>query len=130
MTQMIAQTSPTRVATDVLLEVHDLQVEYKTRRGRVRAVDHVSFEIFPNEVVGLAGESGCGKSTIAHAITRLLHPPAYITGRKVNFRNTDLLGMDGETLRVFRWRHLSIVFQSVPTSRNPVLPAGNEMREC
>ena len=102
-------------------------MEYRTKRGAVKAVDHVSFEIYPNEVFGLAGELGCGKSTIAHAITRLLKPPAYITGGEVTFRNTDLLEMDDETLRDFRWRHLSIVFQSAMNSLNPVLTVGTQI---
>src|SRR5579862_1230313 len=112
MTQASVFPSQARTDTEPLLKVNDLVVEYRTKRGSVRAVDHVSFEIYPNEVFGLAGESGCGKSTIAHAVTRLLKPPAYITGGQIWFRNTNLLDMDQETLRDFRWRHLSIVFQS------------------
>jgi len=104
-----------------------LQVEYQHQARPVKAVDHVSFDIFPERVFGLAGESGCGKSTIAHAITRLLHPPAYISGGEVAFRKTDLLKMDAETLRDFRWRHLSIVFQSAMNSLNPVLTVGTQI---
>ena len=82
-------------APDVpLLQIRDLEVEYWTKRGIVRAVDGVSFNIFPNEVVGLAGESGCGKSTIAHAVTRLLKPPAYIVGGEVMFAGKDILLME------------------------------------
>lgn len=110
-----------------LLEVKDLVVEYRTRRGTIRAVDHVSFEIWPNEVFGLAGESGCGKSTIAHAITRIHKPPAYISGGKVMFNGTDILAMDEENLRGFRWEHLSIVFQSAMNALNPVLTVGNQI---
>src|SRR5262245_41579831 len=76
-----------------LLDIRDLRVEYLTPRGPVRAVDGVSFTIRPGEVVGLAGESGSGKSTIAHAITRVLHPPAVITGGEVRFRDRDVLAM-------------------------------------
>src|SRR5579885_1642821 len=121
MTQASVFPSPARTDSEPLLKVSDLQVEYRTKHGAVRAVDHVSFEIYPNEVLGLAGESGCGKSTVAHAITRLLKPPAYIIGGKVEFRNNNLLDMDAETLRDFRWRHLSIVFQSAMNALNPVL---------
>ena len=71
-----------------LLNVTDLHVEYLTMRGPVKAVDGVSFQIQPGEVVGLAGESGSGKSTIAHAILRILRPPALITGGKVIFQGT------------------------------------------
>lgn len=127
MTQTAAHPQAAPAATEPLLQVTDLQVEYRTRRGSVKAVDHVSFEIYPNEVFGLAGESGCGKSTIAHAITRLLKPPAYVTGGEVTFRKNDLLKMDDETLRDFRWRHLSIVFQSAMNSLNPVLTVGTQI---
>ena len=85
MTQASVFPSPAKSGAEPLLSVNDLEVEYRTKRGSVKAVDHVSFEIYPNEVFGLAGESGCGKSTIAHAITRLLRPPAYITGGQVTF---------------------------------------------
>ena len=76
-----------------LLDIRDLRVEYLTAKGPVRAVDGVSFSIRPGEVVGLAGESGSGKSTIAHAITRVLHPPAVITGGEIRYRNRDVLAM-------------------------------------
>jgi len=127
MTQASVLPSSARTDVEPLLRVNDLEVEYRSKRGSVKAVDHVSFEIYPNEVFGLAGESGCGKSTIAHAITRLLRPPAYITGGEMTFRNTDLLKMDDETLRDFRWRHLSIVFQSAMNSLNPVLTVGTQI---
>lgn len=110
-----------------LLTARDLEVEYRIRRGAVRAVDRVSFDIWPNEVFGLAGESGSGKSTIAHAVTRVLKPPAYIVGGQVLFKDVDLLQMDEEALRDFRWRHLSIVFQSAMNALNPVLSIGTQI---
>lgn len=127
MTQTAVHAPRAQAGNDPLLSVNDLVVEYRTKRGAVRAVDHVSFDIFPNEVLGLAGESGCGKTTIAHAVTRLLKPPAYITNGQIVFRDTDILGMDDETLRDFRWRHLSIVFQSAMNSLNPVLSVGAQV---
>ena len=127
MTQAAVSPARARGGVEPLLQVSDLEVEYRTKRGAVRAVDHVSFEIYPNEVFGLAGESGCGKSTIAHAVTRLLKPPAYITGGEIKFRDTDLLRLDEETLRDYRWRHLSIVFQSAMNSLNPVLSVGTQI---
>lgn len=130
MTQATVSPASNRVSTEPLLRVEDLEVQYRTKRGAVKAVDHVSFNIYPNEVLGLAGESGCGKSTIAHAVTRLLRPPAYITGGRVMFRHTDLLQMDEEALRDYRWRHLSIVFQSAMNALNPVLTVGTQITDA
>jgi peptide/nickel transport system ATP-binding protein len=118
-----------------LLTVRDLQVEYRTSYKTVRAVDHVSFEIHKNEVLGLAGESGCGKSTAAHAVTRILKPPAYITGGEIVFNSEgsnkgqprDILRMTDAELRDFRWQHLSIVFQSAMNALNPVLTVGTQI---
>lgn len=112
---------------DPLIRIEDLNVEYQTKRGAVKAVENVSFEIYPNEVFGLAGESGCGKTTVANAITRLLKPPAFITGGKIMFKNTNILDMTPEQLRGFRWEHLSIVFQSAMNALNPVLTIGNQI---
>ena len=113
--------------TEALLSVEDLQVEYRVRRGAVRAVNGVSFDIKPNEVFGLAGESGSGKSTIAYAVTRLHKPPAHIVGGRVMFRGEDVLSLSEEALRAFRWRHASIVFQSAMNALNPVLSIGDQI---
>ena len=104
-----------------LLSVRNLRVEYLTPSGPVRAVDNVSFEIAPGEVLGLAGESGSGKSTAALAVLRLLPPPAVITGGEVLFEGEDILAMDDVSLRRFRWRRASLVFQSAMNALNPVL---------
>jgi peptide/nickel transport system ATP-binding protein len=96
-------------------------VEYLTIRGSVKAVDGVSFAIKPGEVVGLAGESGSGKSTIAHAILRILRPPALITGGQVLFAGRDVLEMGETELEQFRWQSISIVFQSAMNALNPVM---------
>ena len=96
-------------------------MEYLTRRGPVRAVEDVSFTLNAGEVVGLAGESGSGKSTIAHALLRILPPPALITGGQVLFGEQDVLQMDMAALEQFRWDSISIVFQSAMNALNPVM---------
>ena len=117
-------TNPQR---EPLIQIQALNVEYQTPRGAVRAVENVSFDLYPNEVFGLAGESGCGKTTVANAITRLLKPPAYITGGRILFRGRDILEMGEDELRGFRWDQLAIVFQSAMNALNPVLTIGNQI---
>ncbi|WP_437604516.1 ABC transporter ATP-binding protein [Sorangium sp. So ce834] len=100
-----------------------------TPTGPVCAVDNVSFDIAPGEVLGLAGESGSGKSTVAMAIMRLLRPPAVITGGRVLFAGQDVLSMTEEQLRAFRWRKMALVFQSAMTALNPVLTIGEQIAD-
>ena len=110
------------VATKTLLEVRGLEVEY----GRVRAVDGVDLEIVEGEILGLAGESGCGKSTIANAVMQILRPPAHIVGGSIHFQGEDLTGKSNEELRRFRWRNVSMVFQSAMNALNPVMRVGDQ----
>ena len=121
------QTSGAVNTAAPLLEVQQLKVDYMTERGPVRAVDNVSFSIAPGEVLGLAGESGSGKSTIAHAIMRVLHEPAIIAGGGVRFRDRDVLAMHEEELESFRWRDISMVFQSAMNALNPVMTIGDQI---
>ena len=110
-----------------LLDIRGLCVEYLTAKGPVRAAEDVSLSIAPGEIVGLAGESGCGKSTIAHSIMRLLRPPAVITDGHVLVDGDDVLDMDEEELARFRWRKVALVFQSAMNALNPVMKLGDQI---
>ncbi len=110
-----------------LLDVRELNVGYATARGLVHAVRDVSFSIASGEVFGLAGESGCGKTTIGYAITRLHKPPATIMGGQVRFDNRDLLTLSAEEMQEVRWRDISIVPQSAMNALNPVITVGEQI---
>jgi peptide/nickel transport system ATP-binding protein len=111
-----------RAAERTLLELRSLAVEY----GRVRAVDGVDLAIGEGEVVGLAGESGCGKTTVANAVLQILRPPARIAGGSVLYRGEDLVAKKPEELRRFRWRNVSMVMQSAMNALNPVMRVGDQ----
>jgi peptide/nickel transport system ATP-binding protein len=96
--QQTKRAAHLRTGIETLLEVRNLSVEYQAPEGAVRAVDGISFDIAPGEVFGLAGESGCGKSTVALALLRLLGPPAIITSGDVHFRDRDILAMSDSQL--------------------------------
>lgn len=110
-----------------LLSVRDLCVDYVTDAGPVRAVDRVSFDLERGEILGVAGESGCGKSTVAQALLRILPPPAVITGGTARFEGRDLLALGEDELRELRWKHISMVFQSAMDALNPVVPVGAQI---
>jgi peptide/nickel transport system ATP-binding protein len=120
---------PPGAAEPPLLSVRDLSVDYVSDDGPVRAVDRVSFDVARGEVLGIAGESGCGKSTVAQALLRILPPPAVITGGQALFEGSDLLRLDEPALRAVRWRRLSMVFQGAMDSLNPVLTIGEQLAD-
>ncbi|ERI91824.1 putative oligopeptide transport ATP-binding protein OppD [Clostridiales bacterium oral taxon 876 str. F0540] len=105
-----------------LLTVENLCVDYVTGDGGyVRAVDNVSFSIAEGQSLGLAGESGCGKSTIAYSLMRLHRPPALISGGSIRIDGQDILAMSEQELQLFRWNDISMVFQSAMNCLNPVV---------
>jgi peptide/nickel transport system ATP-binding protein len=109
-----------------LMELADLVVDYVDADRRVRAVDHVDLTIEAGQIVGLAGESGCGKSTTGNAILQILRPPAQVTSGRVLFRGTNIVTRSTEELRRYRWRNVSMVFQSAMSALNPVMRVGDQ----
>ncbi len=115
---------------DTLLDIRDLTVDFMTPRGPARAVDGVSLSVARGEVLGLAGESGCGKSTIAHAIMRLIKPPGRIGGGQIVFDGRDILTMTSRQVRDYRWRKIAIVFQNAMSALNPVITIGEQITDA
>ena len=112
-----------------LLSVSDLHVSYRIQSGDVPAVRGVSFDIDKGEVLGLAGESGCGKSTIAGAIMRLLPESTKVTGT-VMLNGEDVLLMKPGKLRAVRWTEASVIFQGAMHALNPVQRIGDQIAEA
>jgi peptide/nickel transport system ATP-binding protein len=111
-----------------LLEVSELSVRFRTDRGPVHAVDRMSFTLQEGEVLGLVGESGCGKSVTAMSLLRLLPPSAEISG-SARFGGHDLLRVSDARLRRIRGKEISFVFQEPMTSLNPVYTVGRQIGE-
>jgi peptide/nickel transport system ATP-binding protein len=114
-----------------LLEVSDLSVRFHTDDGPVQAVDRVSFELEPRQVLAIVGESGCGKSVTALSVMRLIpEPPGRIVGGSIMLEGRDLLGLDEAQMRGIRGNRISMIFQEPMTSLNPVMRIGDQITEA
>ncbi len=114
-----------------LLRVENLSVDYEVGAGTFRAVEDVSFEMLPGRVFGIVGETGCGKSTLAHAIPRLLRePPARIRSGKIWFRGMDLLTLPKWKLPLVRGTGISMIFQEPINSLNPAFRIFDQLAEA
>ncbi|MFX0124458.1 MAG: ABC transporter ATP-binding protein [Candidatus Hodarchaeota archaeon] len=117
-------------AKETLLEVKDLKTQFFTEDGVVKAVDGVSFKIHQNEVLGLVGESGCGKTITSLSILRLVpSPPGKIVDGVINFKNRNILELSDEEMRKIRGNEISMIFQDPMTSLNPVFTVKNQIVE-
>ena len=126
---MSAETVPAAVAAPPLLSVRDLRVAYRTSAGPLEAVRGVDLDLMPGDTLGLAGESGCGKSSLGGALLRLLPRGTRITG-EVLLEGEDVLGMKPGRLRAVRWSGMAIVFQGALHTLNPVHRIGRQIAEA
>jgi oligopeptide/dipeptide ABC transporter ATP-binding protein len=113
-----------------LLDIRRLRTHFKTPQGTVRAVDDVSLTVAAGEVLGIVGESGCGKSVLSLSILRLLPmPPAFFAGGQILFDGQDLLKASAEEVRRIRGNRISMIFQEPMSALNPVFTIGNQLAE-
>jgi peptide/nickel transport system ATP-binding protein len=114
-----------------LLEVRNLKVQFRLRRGRLTAVDEVSFSIHEKETLGIVGETGCGKSITALSILGLIpSPPGEIVSGQILFEGEDLLKKNEREMEKIRGRQISMIFQEPMTSLNPSYTIGEQIAEC
>jgi oligopeptide/dipeptide ABC transporter ATP-binding protein len=113
-----------------ILQVRNLRTQFTTDGGIVRAVDDVSFDLYPGESLGIVGESGSGKSITALSILRLVPEPGRIVSGDIRFRNDDLMKMSDEEIREVRGKDIAMIFQDPQSSLNPVLRTGFQIDEA
>ncbi|MBW6474291.1 MAG: ABC transporter ATP-binding protein [Anaerolineaceae bacterium] len=115
--------------TKPILEIKGLQTYFYTDDGVVKAVDGVDLQLHAGEVLGLVGESGCGKSVTSFSVMRLVDAPGKIVGGEILFEGRDLLKLDDEGMQAVRGKHISMIFQQPQSSLNPVFTVGDQIVE-
>ena len=116
--------------TETLLDIGGLSVRFFTYQGIVKALEDVNLTVSKGEILGLVGETGCGKSVLARSVLRLIaDPPGKIAGGKILFKGEDILGVSKRRLRSIRGNEISMIFQEPMSSLNPVFRVGNQMME-
>jgi peptide/nickel transport system ATP-binding protein len=114
---------------DPILEIENLGISFFTRAGEIPAVMDFSCRVMPGEAMGLVGESGCGKSTVALAVMRDLPGIGRITGGAIRFEGRDMATLTGAELRAIRGSKIAMVYQEPMASLNPTMPIGRQLME-
>ncbi len=114
---------------DMVLDVRNLRVHYATPLGDVIACNGINFEVYRGETLGLVGESGCGKTTAAMGVLRLVQPPGRIVGGQVLLNGADLVAMNDEELRQARWRLAALIPQGAMNSLNPIMRVKDQIAD-
>ena len=134
MSEVAAEQSEGRAdgpdAQKIVLEVRDLETHFHTPSGTVRAVDGLSYTVREGEILGVVGESGCGKSVTALSILRLIpEPPGQIVGGAIEFEGNDLLALSEPEMEMIRGNDISMIFQEPMTALNPLYTVGRQISE-
>jgi peptide/nickel transport system ATP-binding protein len=117
--------------SEIALDVKDLHIHYQTPEGDVIAANGVSFQVYRGELLGLVGESGCGKTTVAMGILRLVQPPGRIVGGSVTIGGkTEIIGLSDRELRRVRWTEIALVPQGAMNSLNPTMQVKDQIRDA
>jgi len=111
-----------------VLDVRNLRVSFRSRRGAVKAVDGVNFTLYPGEILGIVGESGCGKSTLCSSLVRLLPDNADLSG-EIRFRGDDLVTKSDRDMRAIRGRDITMILQNPMTAMDPLFTVGSQFDE-
>src|SRR5512134_308890 len=130
--QVATQTrpSPTPAADKPpVLELRNVSISYFVRAGQMKVVPNISFKLGQGEALGLVGESGCGKSTVAFAVMQYLGSVGRITNGQILFEGRDLAKFSPDELREIRGRTISMIYQDPMSSLNPVIPIGKQLME-
>ncbi|HYW86231.1 MAG TPA: ABC transporter ATP-binding protein [Chloroflexota bacterium] len=125
-----AAAHSTADAQNLVLQVRDLRVHYATPQGDVIAVNGISFDVRRGEILGLVGESGCGKTTAAMAILRLVQAPGRVLGGQILLNGTDLMALDERQLAKVRWRDIALIPQGAMNSLNPVMRVREQIADA
>jgi peptide/nickel transport system ATP-binding protein len=120
---------PSLSESQPILRIEDLRTQYHDRKVVLKAVDGVTLDLHPGEILGIVGESGCGKTTLGLSMLNLVPHPGYIETGRVLFRGRNVLEMTGEDLRDLRGRQISMIFQDPVAGLNPILSVGDQVEE-
>jgi len=117
------------VSQETLLEIRNLYVRYKTMKGNVKAVNDVSLKVARGEVLGLAGESGCGKTTLGLSLMKILPSNGWIESGQIIFKGRNIVDLPESEMKKIRWKEISMIFQGAMNALNPVIKVGDQVAE-
>ena len=129
MTESVEDSSRDNESEDLLLQIKNLKTYFYTEEGVVKAVDGISFDIYDNEVIGLVGETGCGKSVTALSILNLVRAPGRIIDGQIIFRDINLVKLNKKEMKQYRGNDITMIFQDPLNSLNPVMTVGTQVGE-